>query len=292
MKRVKGMTLLEIVISLAIFALLSTVILQVISTTNNIMKATNYLTERLYMERSHANTNEAAGLDDEDIALNKSPNALSVVYGDQTVVPTVPVKQMTTKTDVDSMYSSDLYNNTTHYRFLSFNKVEDSDDERNYGLFFLDLPESEIDTIHELTLKSDTETLSYKKSDLEKSELPDQLLYKNGMYTIFFELAPGEYQVDLEMKWDGNGNGRYNEVKDATGKDVPEPGDRIYTMTFTFKAYDAADDGDFYEAGESTAYVWRGAQEYVDAGEERLEELIDHFKPKTTTPETDEEEVA
>ena len=56
MKRLKGMTLLEIVISIAIFSLLSLLIVQSITQINTIIRRTTDMNERIYQEKVYVNT--------------------------------------------------------------------------------------------------------------------------------------------------------------------------------------------------------------------------------------------
>jgi len=87
--RLKGMTLIEIVISMALYAVIAFLIAQIMNNVNATMRATHQLNERLSAEVKYADNRMVTG--GSDVTLSSNPSSVVINYGtsSQTVTPDV-----------------------------------------------------------------------------------------------------------------------------------------------------------------------------------------------------------
>ena len=133
MKKQKGMTLIEVVISLGIYRLLALLLTEIMAVVNNTMTATNQLNARLAFQARYADNKITTGL-------NRTANgALTVSYGDN---GTEVGRFDHIDDDIDDtalVYNeySGIYNNRTsratidyveevNYRFMTFDYREEA----------------------------------------------------------------------------------------------------------------------------------------------------------------------
>lgn len=255
MKRLKGMTLLEIVISIAIFALLSLLIVQVVSTTNTILRTATDLGERIYQEKVYVNTNKKEFMDDvRDYEPNEVSPALNltVEFGDSELSPLVPVVEKVTKNDgsVEAVARDDRLNSNIHFRFLEFGSTAKVSAVTDFatGGFTLQASGSTVPEIKQITVStpigmkiyepgSTTETNSYV---LDASELPGgDGRFSDGEEIISVTMPDSTSEIKLEI--------------------VVEGLDDPITSTFTFQAYkEDALTGQYQSVGKSTIYIFNG----------------------------------
>lgn len=255
MKRLKGMTLLEIVISIAIFALLSLLILQVISTTNTILRTATDLSERIYQEKVYVNTDKKEFMNDvRDYEPNLSNPALNltVEFGTSSLSPQVPVVEKVTTNDgsADAIARDERLDSSIHFRFLEFGSTAKVNSVTDFatGGFTLQASGSSVPEIKQITVStatgmkiyepgSTTETNSYV---LDASELPGgDGLFSDGEEIVSVTMPDSTSEIKLEIVVDG----------------LDDP----ITSTFTFQAFkeDAAT-GQYESVGKSTTYIFNG----------------------------------
>ena len=188
MKRKKGMTLLEVVVAIAIFGLLSILLVQIISSVNAVMKATNHLSERLYTEKTYVNTLEKNsllginGIAENDtstlvdlqgntITLPKDSHGndmqlgLTVIYGDSVnddgtpkysgaTMDTNNSKPLTKPVLELQAYDENPNEDGVHYRFLQFNgeAIGSSSSAATSHVFYLRAPEELVKRLDKVIL--------------------------------------------------------------------------------------------------------------------------------------------
>lgn len=145
MKRLKGMTLLEVVIAIGIFALLSLLIVQTVSSVNTVMRITTDLNERIYQEKVYVNTHQTSYLldaeNDAGNVLEYDPNGvtntldLSVQYNISDpdtnratgifLNPGVNVIEKVTTNDgsAEAVARDNRLDSNIHFRFLEFGGI-------------------------------------------------------------------------------------------------------------------------------------------------------------------------
>ena len=133
MKKQKGMTLIEIVISLGIYGLLALLLTEIMSVVNNTMTATNQLNARLAFQARYADNKITTGLN------RTATGDLTVSYGDNgTVIGSFNhIDDDVEDTRLEYNEYSGIYNNRTsratidyveeiNYRFMTFDYREEA----------------------------------------------------------------------------------------------------------------------------------------------------------------------
>ncbi len=156
MKRVKGMTLLEIVISIGIFALLSLLIVQCITSINVIIRRTTDMNERIYQEKVYVNTHQTAFMDDVH-SYAAHATELSVQYGTFKASPVVEAVERVTKNDgsQEAIDRDNRLDSNLHFRFLEFGGIarQDATEEFNTGFITLEAQGGSVPEIVSVTVK-------------------------------------------------------------------------------------------------------------------------------------------
>ena len=122
-RKLKGMTLIEVVISIAVYAVIGLLLTTIMSLVNSTMKATNQLNRRLSYEAKFADNmllSDGASpfaAQNVDITLTNSTHSFNIVaHGSEY---TTDVDQMTRDNDPDKL----IINPDTNYRFMVFTKT-------------------------------------------------------------------------------------------------------------------------------------------------------------------------
>lgn len=146
-RKLKGMTLMEVVVSLAVYAITGLLLAEIMTLVNATMKATNQLNRRLTYEAKFAdNLLLSDGADpDKDFTYNPISATLSEVNGSFTInangrVYETNAENMTDKdgNKVDSDPNQMIINEHTNYRFLVFGKTYEAAPGQN-EYFYLNL---------------------------------------------------------------------------------------------------------------------------------------------------------
>ncbi|MBP0988162.1 MAG: type II secretion system protein, partial [Oscillospiraceae bacterium] len=122
-RKLKGMTLIEVVISIAVYAVIGLLLTTIMSLVNSTMKATNQLNRRLSYEAKFADNmllSDGASpfaAQNVDITLTNSTHSFNITaHGSEY---TTDVDQMTRDNDPDKL----IINPDTNYRFMVFTKT-------------------------------------------------------------------------------------------------------------------------------------------------------------------------
>ena len=137
-RKLKGMTLIEVVISIAVYAVIGLLLTTIMSLVNSTMKATNQLNRRLSYEAKFADNmllSDGASpfaAQNVDITLTNSTHSFNITaHGSEY---TTDVDQMTRDNDPDKL----IINPDTNYRFMVFTKTPEGARIPN-EFFYLDL---------------------------------------------------------------------------------------------------------------------------------------------------------
>lgn len=123
-KRLKGLTLMEIVISMAIYGVLALLIVEVMSLVNNTMRSTNQLNTRLSYESKFADNQITVG--DADVVLTPTAKQITIDYGgtNNIVIPTSGASGIIGR-EYEANYQSGDANDMSqdiHYRYMVFSE--------------------------------------------------------------------------------------------------------------------------------------------------------------------------
>ncbi len=290
MKRKKGMTLLEVVVSIAIFGLLSILMVQIISSVNAVMKATNDLSERLYTEKTYVNTLEITNLlgvngipeNDTSTLVDLQGNTiavpddqqlgLTVIYGDSvnddgtpkysgTAMDTSNSKPLTEQVLELQAYDDNPNEEGVHYRFLQFNgdAVIGHASAASSHVFYLRSPEELVNRLDKVTITV-TGADQFLIDPVSKAEVQQRELNTfsiNPDTGAFLEIEMSKYTTQISIKMEYNDGSPENKV-DATfafWQTIEENGKFVYRVM-----------------GASPVYTFTGSSlqfnQYVDASTE------------------------
>ncbi len=254
MKRYKGMTLLEVVISIAIFALLSLLIVQSITQINTIIRRTTDMNERIYQEKVYVNTHQTAYMDDVKTYEAKATNPkLSVAYGGVVVHPTTDAIERVTKNDgsKESIDRDNRLDSSLHFRFLEFGGVTSSSGTSgfNTGFITMEARGSSLPEIVSVKISGGGTQKVYQPGTTNETQSyilnADNLIGGDGFVIdgemLFKVEFPKETSV-VEIEWKLRRNG-----KEETAKSV---------HTFPANRLDAS--GSYETVGKATAYYYDG----------------------------------
>lgn len=254
MKRYKGMTLLEIVISIAIFALLSLLIVQSITQINTIIRRTTDMNERIYQEKVYVNTHQTAFMDEVKTYEASATNPqLSVEYGGVMVHPTTDAIERVTKNDGSqaSIDRDTRLDSSLHFRFLEFGGVASGGTPPifNTGFITMQAKGPSVPEIISVKISGGGTQKVYQPGTTNETQsyilTADKLDGGDGF------VAPGEmlFRVDVpestsvvEMEWIIRRNGKEETVKSV----------------HTFPANRLNADGTYETVGKATAYFYDG----------------------------------
>lgn len=255
MKRLKGMTLLEIVISIAIFSLLSLLIVQSITQINTIIRRTTDMNERIYQEKVYVNTHQTAFMDEvKTYEANSINPLLSVVYGGVTVHPNTDAIERVTKND-GSQKSIDRDNrldSSLHFRFLEFGGVTtgSSPIDFNTGFITLQARGSSVPEIISVKISAGGTQKIYEPGTTNETQsyilTADKLSGGDGIVTdgeLLFKVEMPETTSVVQIEWKLRRNG-----KEETATSV---------HTFPANRLNEAD-GSYQTVGKATAYFYDG----------------------------------
>ena len=252
MKRLKGMTLLEIVISIGIFALLSLLIVQCITSINVIIRRTTDMNERIYQEKVYVNTHQTAFMDDvQSYAANAT--SLSVQYGTFEAYPVVQAVERVTKNDgsQEAIDRDTRLDSNLHFRFLEFGGVarQDATEEFNTGFITLEAKGGSVPEIVSVTVTGGTPYQVYKPGTTD----------------------PIQQYVLTAAQLDG-GDGKFSDGEQMFRVDLPETTSVVIIdwvllrngkeetaqSTHSFQANRPNADGTYETVGKATAYFYDG----------------------------------
>ncbi len=252
MKRFKGMTLLEVVISIAIFALLSLLIVQSITQINTIIRRTTDMNERIYQEKVYVNTHQTAFMD-EVTNYEANTTLLSVEYGGVTVNPTVEAVERVTKNDgsADAIARDDRLDSGLHFRFLEFGGIGHSSSATEFNTGFIkltakggSLPEIVSVTItaggtqkiYKPGTKDETQSYTLQASELVGGD--GKFSDSEEIFTVQFPDSTSVVQIDWVLVRNG---------KNETAKSI-----------HTFPANRVTEGGTYETVGKATEYFYDG----------------------------------
>ncbi len=252
MKRLKGMTLLEIVISIAIFALLSLLIVQSITQINTIIRRTTDMNERIYQEKVYVNTHQTAYMD-EVTNYEANTTLLSVEYGGVTVNPSVAAVEKVTKNDgsQEAIDRDNRLDSGLHFRFLEFGGIgrDSATTEFNTGFIKLTAQGGSLPEIISVTITAGATQKIYKPGTtdetqsytLQASELAGgDGKFSDGeeIFTVTFPESTSVVQIDWVLLRNG---------KNETAKSI-----------HTFPANRVTEGGSYETVGKATEYYYDG----------------------------------
>lgn len=124
-KRLKGMSLMEIVISMAIYGILALLIVEVMSVVNSTMRSTTQLNTRLSYESKFADNQLTAG--DAEVLLTPTAKQITIDYGgtNNIVIPTSGASGIIGQ-EYEANYQSGDANDMSrdiHYRYMVFSET-------------------------------------------------------------------------------------------------------------------------------------------------------------------------
>lgn len=254
MKRYKGMTLLEIVISIGIFALLSLLIVQSITQINTIIRRTSDMNERIYQEKVYVNTHQTACMDDvKTYEANSTSHLLSVEYGGVVAYPNTDAIERVTKND-GSQAAVDRDNRLDsglHFRFLEFGGVASASSSTgfNTGFITMEAKGSSVPEIVSVKISGGGTQKVYQPGTTNETQsyilTADKLDGGDGFVADGEMLFKVEFPEDtsvVEIEWTLRRNG-----KEETAKSV-----------HTFPANRLNAEGTYETVGKATAYYYDG----------------------------------
>lgn len=178
----KGMTLIEIVISLAIAAVLSLLLVEIMSCVNSTMRMTDYLNRRLADEAKYADnlvTIDDSGHEFDNIDTNLTISQPENGFPDITASG----KEYTLRYNGNEQVAVDL---KTNYRFMVFNKENSNHPTPNsiFKIFIVANSSTPIDELTQIKVSG-----AYKYSEVQK--------LKNGTITEADLIAGGVVSNDI-----------------------------------------------------------------------------------------------
>lgn len=254
MKRYKGMTLLEVVISIAIFALLSLLIVQSITQINTIIRRTSDMNERIYQEKVYVNTNQTAYMVEvKTYEAESTSHLLSVEYGGKVAYPNTDAIERVTKNDgsQESLARDARLDSGLHFRFLEFGGVTSASSSSGgaTGFITLEAKGSSVPQIVSVKISGGGTQKVYQPGTTNETPsyiLPaDKLDGGDGFVTdgeLLFEVKFPEDTSVVEIEWTFCRNGKEETVKSV----------------HTFPASRLNAEGTYETVGEATAYYYDG----------------------------------
>lgn len=126
MKKQKGMTLMEIVISMAIYGILALLVTEIMTSMNTLMRVTDQLNDRLAYEAKFADNHQT--VNESGTPFGSKTITYTVSYGGKLVGETTPSRGIRTVMEYTMGYDDSRVDGKTHvgdvnYRFMSFDKV-------------------------------------------------------------------------------------------------------------------------------------------------------------------------
>ena len=144
MKTSKGMTLIEIVISMAIYSVIAMVIVNIMSTVNALMDSTTQLDDRLSYEAKYADNLQTSDDQGHDYTASVQRVNYEIMYdinasGNGKRINSTGSDRAAFEYTAD--YDADVagvnYHENVNYRFMTFNKVPVSTPERTSDTFIV-----------------------------------------------------------------------------------------------------------------------------------------------------------
>ncbi len=254
MKRFKGMTLLEVVISIAIFALLSLLIVQSITQINTIIRRTTDMNERIYQEKVYVNTHQTAFMDEVKTYEASATNPLlSVEYGGVVVHPTTDAIERVTKNDgsQEAIDRDNRLDSSLHFRFLEFGGVatQSADTGFNTGFITMEARGASVPEIVSVRISGGGTQKVYEPGTTNETQsyilTADKLDGGDGFVTsgeMLFKVEVPETTSVVQIEWTLRRNGK----------------EETATSVHTFPANRLNADGTYQTVGKATAYYYDG----------------------------------
>lgn len=232
MKKQKGMTLMEIVISMFIYGLLALLVVEIMTSINATMRATDQLNDRLSYEAKYADNFQTR--DENGTAFHENPSVTySVNYNGKKVGGVDRAATEYTIGYDSSKIKGQVVSSITdiNYRFMSFEKVKREPSTCPAGPFTVYIRIVPYFTDDETTPATDTE----KKSEIIKAEKAmssfGNLKIKIDSGSTFYGKSVGEVTLpDVDVQTIGLG-GEY--AIDLTNKAAVPLADTVYNVFST-----------------------------------------------------------
>lgn len=188
MKKQKGMTLMEIVISMAIYSILALLVAEIMTSMNTLMRVTDQLNDRLAYEAKFADNNQT--VNESGSPFGSKTISYTVSYDGTLVGESTPSRGYRSVMEYTMGYDDSRVDGSTHvadvnYRFMSFDRVARDPAECPDGPFVVYL-----------------RVVPYY-SDEVPATLPEQKAAINKAKNLLSELGEMTLSIDTGSAFDG-----------------------------------------------------------------------------------------
>lgn len=267
MKKLKGMTLMEIVISMAIYGLLALLTVEIMTSMNTLMRATDQLNDRLTYEAKYADNFQT--VNDSGTPFDSTTVTYSIQYGSNWIGDASRQAVEYTIGYDESRINGTNYVGDINYRFMSFDKVLSETSEcPKHGFevllrvvpYFSDDPPATIEEKKNLITKANT---ALTQIGTLKIDIDSASSFSQNDEADTIDTAQGK-SMTLDLSTNKLGNPYYIYLHNNS-RGVTEDIKNVFT-TFTFNmTKDALGGGQVAWVDNSTAKVYM----YVKVGADK-----------------------